>query len=260
MKLSIVIPAYNEAKRIEKTLCNYLKFFRDKYGLEFEIIAVLNGCTDGTLEILKKYSEEYIQIRYLNFEKAGKGFAILEGFKAAKGDLIGFTDADGSTCASEFYKLLYAVYIDNSCPDCVLGSRYLKDSVVEPKQTAMRRLGSRAFNFIVRCFFGFRIHDTQCGAKVFKKKVLDEIVPLIGISAWAFDIDLLYMAKRKGFNTLEVPIQWEDIAGSSFQLKKAAIRMFLAITRLRLVHSPFNFIIRFYDIMPEGIKIHHKIQ
>jgi len=71
---------------------------------------------------------------------------------------------------------------------------------------------------------------------------------------------LLYMAKRKGFNTLEVPIQWEDIAGSSFQLKKAAIRMFLAITRLRIVHSPFNFIIRFYDIMPEIFKIHHKIK
>jgi len=257
MKLSIVIPAYNEAKRIEKTLCNYLKFFRDKYGLEFEIIVVLNGCTDGTIEILKTYSENYIQIKYLAFEKAGKGFAILEGFKAAKGDLIGFTDADGSTCASEFDKIVCA---DGCDCDCVLGSRYLKDSIVEPKQTAMRRLGSRAFNFLVRIMFGFKIHDTQCGAKVFKKKVLDEIVPLIGISAWAFDIDLLYMAKRKGFNTLEVPIQWEDIAGSSFQLKKSAIRMFLAITRLRLVHSPFNFIIRFYDIMPEGIKIHHKIQ
>jgi len=253
MKLSIIIPAHNEENRIARTLEDYGK----KYGKNAEIIVVLNGCKDNTIGIVKKLKKKYAQIRYLNFQQSGKGFAIIEGFKAAKGDFIGFADADDATTALEFNRLIEE--IDGF--DGAIGSRWMKDSIIIPKQPLARIIAGRAFNLLNRMMFGLKFKDTQCGAKLFTKKVVNKIIPKLGITEWAFDADLLYEMKREGFKVKEVAIKWQDVGGSKLNILKTPLRMFLSLLRLRLIYSPFKFIIKLYDkAVPEWMKIHHGLK
>ena len=240
--VSIVIPAYNEEKRIEKTLNEYCTFFRElkkKKILNFEIIVVLNNCTDKTLEIVKKTKKRFKEIRFLDFEEGGKGFAIKEGFKdALKGEnnLIGFVDADMATQPKAFSDL-----IRNSRKyDGVIASRWLKNSIIKTKQTILRRVMSRGFNFIVRISFFFKYRDTQCGAKIFKREVVEKIVNKLEITQWAFDINLLYLCKKNGFKIKEYPTIWEDKKDSKLDIAKVPVQMFSGVLRLRLIYSPFE--------------------
>jgi len=240
MKLSIIIPAHNEEKRISKTLEDYGGFFPKKYRKNVEIIAVLNGCEDNTLSVVKKFRKKYSQIKYLDFKRAGKGFAIIEGFKAAKGDLVGFTDADGSTSAKAFYDLV--LNIKNY--DGIIASRWIKGAVIRPKQPFFRRIASRIFNVIIRVLFGFKFRDTQCGAKIFKKTSVKSVLPKLGVTEWAFDIDLLYQMKKMNFKIKEVPTIWKDSEGSRLNVSKTSIRMLLSIVQLRIIHSSFRRLLR----------------
>jgi len=249
MKLSIIIPAHNEEKRIQKTLEDYGKFFSRKFKKDFEIIVVLNACTDSTLHIVRNLRKKYPQIRYLDLKKGGKGYAIIEGFKTAKGEITGFVDADDSTDAEEYFKLIKAVDVDG-----VIASRYIKGSVIEPKQSIKRIIVSRIFNFMIRALFLMNYKDTQCGAKVFKRNAIKAVLPSLGITHWAFDVDLLYQMKRKKFRIREYPTVWRDKEYSKLNFAKAGPSMALSIIRLRLIHSPFRFIVRAYDMLPEGIK------
>src|SRR3989344_7811527 len=176
MKLSIIIPAYNEETRIGKTLENYTSFF-NKNLKNYEIIVVLNGCVDNTLEIVNKIANKNKTLKILEFkEKIGKGGAIKEGFKLAKGDLIGFVDADSSTSPEEFLKL----YNNISDYDGIIASRWMKGSVISKKQPFLRIIFGRVFNFIVNALFGFHYKDTQCGAKLFRKQAVEKIINNIG--------------------------------------------------------------------------------
>lgn len=254
VKLSIIIPAYNEEKRIKKTLDNYSKFFSKKMK-DFEIVVVLNGCTDNTLLIVKELNKKNKKIKYLDFkENIGKGGAIIEGFKAAEGDLIGFVDADMATPPNAFYDLVKN--INNH--DVTIASRWLKGSKINVKQPLLKRIGSRGFNFLVKLFFNLKFKDTQCGAKLFKKYVIKNILNDIGITRWAFDVNLLYVAKRKHYKIKEIPTEWNAVKASHFNLFKAIPEMFFGLLRLRLIYSKFKFIVSTYDRLPEFLKIHHK--
>ncbi|MAG47627.1 glucosyl transferase [archaeon] len=257
-KLSIVIPAYNEEKRIQETLDSYIDFFQKVYKKDFEIIIVLNGCTDNTLFIVKKYAKKHDFIIYRDFKEAiKKGGAVIEGFKIAKGDYIGFVDADNSTLPNDFNDL--AIKMKESNFDVVVASRWLKDSIVETKQPLLKRIGSRGFNLLVNLLFNLHIKDSQCGAKIFKRNVVKEIIPEIGIANWAFDVNLLFSAKRKGYNIIEIPTKWNAAEASHFNLFKAIPEMFLGLIRLRLLYSPLKLMIKIYDKLPEEIKIHHRL-
>ncbi|MFA4887218.1 MAG: dolichyl-phosphate beta-glucosyltransferase [Candidatus Nanoarchaeia archaeon] len=259
MKLSIVIPAYNEEKRIGKTLDSYLTYFTKHYKKDYELIVVLNGCRDNTFGVVQSFSK-HIQLKILEFKEAiGKGAAVIRGFNASHGDYIGFVDADLSTSAEEYHKLV--LNIEPS--DCIIASRYIKGAHVEPKQPLSRRIASRGFNILIRILFGLNVKDSQCGSKLFKKHALKTILPSIGTTRWAFDIDLLYQLKRKGFTYKESPTVWKDAAGSTLNIKKAIVEMFLAVIRLRLVYSPFIFIVKIYNktigrrkwvLLPHGSK------
>lgn len=254
MKLSIVIPAYNEEARIENTLNAYHPFFEKIYRNQFEIIVVMNGCKDNTLGVVKDFSNQHKQVKYLFIkEPIGKGGAIIEGFKSAKGDLVGFTDADNSTPPESFNELIKNI----NGYDCIISSRWIKDAIVEPKQPLKRRIASRLFNILVRSMFGIKVRDTQCGAKLLKKEAIKKIN--IGITRWAFDVDLLYQLKRNNLNIKEIPTIWRDVYGSKLNIPKTSTEMFFALIRLRLVYSPFKGLIKVYDKMPEGLKIHHYI-
>jgi len=256
MRLSIIIPAYNEEFRIGKTLGNYLEFISKKIK-EFEIIVVLNNCKDNTLKIVKDFIKKDKRIRYLNFKEAiGKGGAILEGFKIADGELIGFIDADMATPPDAFYDLI--LNINNY--DGIIASRWIKGSKIGEKQPLLKRIGSRGFNFLVKILFNLKFVDTQCGAKLFKKESIKECIKDIGITKWAFDVNLLYSVKRKGYKIKEIPTKWNAVEASHFNLFKAIPEMFLGLIRLRLIYSKFKFIVKIYDKMPEWLKIHHRIR
>jgi len=249
-KLTIIIPAYNEEKRIANTLEEYGKFFlnlKKNKEIETKIIIVINNTQDRTEEIVKKYIKKYEIISYLNFKRGGKGFAITEGFKEAlkdnKSSIIGFVDADMATTPEVFYKLVKNIGNYQG----IIASRYLPGAQVYPKQSFKRVLVSRVYNFLIRILFLLPYRDTQCGAKIFKRKALEKILPEIGMTKWAYDLDLIYLMKRNKFKILEFPTNWSDKEYSKINLKKSGTNMVLGVIRLRMLYSPAKDFIRIYD-------------
>lgn len=250
MMISIIVPAYNEEKRIGPTLDAYGEFFSNvkKTGKEkFEIIVVLNACKDKTLEIVKEKEKKFREIRHLDFEQSGKGFAVIEGFKAAKGGIIGFVDADMATKPEAFFELIKSLKVEINEYDGIIASRYLKGALVSPKPTFMRRIVSRMFNILIKSMLFINYEDTQCGAKVFKKTAINEIMPYMTMSQWAFDVEILYLLKKKGFKVNEIPTEWSDKKYSKINFLRSGPKMVLAIIRLRIINSPFKGIMKLYD-------------
>lgn len=240
-KLSIIIPACNEENRIQNTLDQYIVFFTKNYQ-EFELILVPNGCEDGTEEIVREYSKNNPNLKYKTVkEKIGKGGALIEGFKVATGNIISFVDADGATSPQALYDLVKKLE-DN---DGVIGSRWMKGANILIRQSWKRRMASRGFNLLVRVLFGLPFKDTQCGAKVFRARIVKDIVNEVGATDFSFDVDLLYKLKKRGYEKIEeVPITWEDQTGSTLKLKKMIPLMFLSILRLRLLNSSLKFLVK----------------
>ncbi|MBX4196786.1 glycosyltransferase [Candidatus Pacearchaeota archaeon] len=249
MKLSIVIPAHNEEKRIAKTLESYSSYFeslRVKKKLDYEILVVINATKDRTEAIIKSYSKKNSRIQSINLQRGGKGYAVIEGCKEVlkkKNDVIGFVDADMATSPESFYALLEAL----PGHDGVIASRYLAGAHVSPKPKAERIFVSRVFNVIIRALFLMPYRDTQCGAKVFTAEAVKDVIPRLGMTRWAFDVELLYTMRKQGYTIKEVPTTWSDKKYSTINFKKAGPWMGLAILRLRILHSPFKRFIKIYD-------------
>ncbi len=235
--LLLLIPAYNEERRIEPVLRDYARFFQDNYTGRFQLVVVLNGCTDNTIGVVRRVAAEFLTIRALEFkEPIGKGGALIEGFRlAGGGELIGYVDADGATTPAAYLDLVRHI----GDADCVVGSRWLPASVIHQAQTGNRQFASRVFHAIVQLFFRLNIHDTQCGAKVMKREVVEKIHPYLHIADMAFDINLLVAVKRAGYRMREVPTEWTDKAGSKVTLFRSSLTMFLSVVRIRLIYSPF---------------------
>ena len=210
MFLSLIIPAYNEEKRIKQTLVKYFNVLL-KNNFNFEIIVEMDGCTDRTPEIVRNFAKKHKQIKILEFKKKlGKGGGILKGFEKANGEIIGFVDADGSVHPDDIVKLIKV--LEKTKADGVIASRRMKESVVI-NQPFLRKVLSKCFNILVRILFFFPYKDTQCGAKFFRKNVIKEILPLMNTHGFAFDVELLYLIKKKGFKVVEVGVTWEDKHG-----------------------------------------------
>ena len=235
--LLLLIPAYNEERRIEPVLRDYARFFQEQYRGKFQMVVVLNGCTDNTLGVVQRVVKEIASVSYLNFPAPiGKGGALIEGLKLAPfGDLIGYTDADGATPPHAFLDLVRHIGV----ADCVIGSRWLPGAVIHQSQAGHRRLASRAFHVIVQLLFWLNIRDTQCGAKVMKREAVEKIHPYLRIADMAFDINLLVALNRAGFRVLEVPTEWTDQAGSKVVLLHSSLTMFLSVVRVRLIYWPW---------------------
>lgn len=240
--ITILIPAYNEEQRIESTLNQYTKYYDAHYPGRYNILVVLNGCRDNTEAAVKTVMQKHDTIQYLNFaDPIGKGGAIIEGLRVAKGDLVGYTDADGST-RPEILHRLFSTLERTPTLDCVVGSRWIKGAVVT-KQTFKRRLMSRLFHLVVELYFRLGIKDTQCGAKVVRTKMIPTILPHLSISNMAFDVNFLVDIKRAGGKIFEMPIEWEDDTDSTItHPMKTGMAMFLSITRLWVLYSPFKFL------------------
>jgi len=236
INLSIIIPAFNEEKRIGATLLDYLTFFQDK---NTEIIVVLNGCTDNTEKIVFDFQKKFPHIlKYFNFlEPIGKGGAVLEGFKVADGKIIGFIDADRSTAAIDCQKLVEQ--LNNA--DGIIASRWLKNSIVE-NRSFFRRLASKCYAILVRLIFRMPLTDTQCGAKFFKKSILQKILPKLRETSMVFDVELLYFYIAKGYKLKEGETVWIDQPGSA------------------ALGTPYNFIKRGFQMLNKLLKIKKYVQ
>ena len=244
MKLSIIMPAYNEEKRLKPTLDAYAPYFAGYFGSEAELLVIVNGSRDRTEDVARNCAIRWPQIRVIvEPRKVGKGGAIMLGFAQATGDLIGFVDADGATQPPAFHDLVKNI----GDAGCIIASRWIPGAVVSPKQPLKRRIASRIFNWLVRALFKVNIHDTQCGAKLCSGAAAKRVLPLLGLTRWAFDVDLLFQLRRCGFSIIEVPTVWQDVGGSQLQVGRASTEMFIAIVRLRLLHSPLRFIVTIYD-------------
>ena len=240
MKLSIVIPAHNEEHRLPPMLEAYAKYFAEKYGNEVELIVVANFCNDRTAEVARGIGLRYPQVKVVEeLKRVGKGGAVLLGAQSAEGDLVGFVDADGATSPEAFDDLVQKISLDG----CIIASRWMKGSDVSPKQPLSRRVASRCFNLLVRVLFGLKLKDTQCGAKLFRREVIQPVLRNLGVTNWAFDVDMLFQAKRLGATIREVPTVWCDVTGSKVEIGRSSVNMFVAMIRLRMFYSPLRFMI-----------------
>ena len=198
MKLSIIIPAHNEEQRLPPVLEAYAKFFREKMGVEAEILVVVNGSTDDTASVVERIAERHPSIRVIDEPRSiGKGGAVILGVKHASGDYIGFVDADGATSPEEFYRLYHVT----GSADGVIGSRWKRGAQVNIQQKGLRLLSSRLFNLLIRSVLGLRYVDTQCGAKIFCKKAWNKILSNIGITRFAFDVGRVVSSRFHGSAT-----------------------------------------------------------
>lgn len=244
MQLSIIVPACNEEKRLARMLDAYLPFFSGRYGAGFEMLLVINGTSDGTEAVAGGYSSKYPQLKcVVESRPIGKGGAVMLGFSRAQGALVGFVDADGSTPPEAFQDLVSHI----GGAGAIIASRWLPGAQVSPRQPFSRRISSRLFNMMVRLVLGMKLSDTQCGAKLLKHEAVQQILPNLGITQWAFDVDLLFQLRRAGFQIVEIPTVWHDVSGSRVRIARASSEMFVALVRLRLLYSPFKGIVYFYE-------------
>jgi len=237
MKISIIIPAYNEEGRIERTVRAYHQFFSAK-NVSFELVIVLNGCKDNTIGVIERVRNDLAAntITIIDMQQAGKGLAIKAGFANAlvrDNDLIGFVDADMATAPDAFYDLV--TNIDDN--DGVIASRYMPGAQITPARPAYKRYGSRIiYEPFVWALFGLSYYDLQCGAKLFKRAVLQKITPQLTVTQWAFDVELLYLCKKSGYTVKEIPTVWHDQADSKLTLR-GGLRMFSALFNVWWHHT-----------------------
>ncbi len=232
MNCSIIIPAYNEEARIQKTVEEYAAFFQKEPNPgETEILIVVNGSNDRTADIAKELEQQISFVRAFEFkEKLGKGGALLKGFDLCESKLLAFTDADNSTTAPELKKLLDAV---KGGVDAAIGSRWLPESKQAIRQPVLRRAASRVFNGIVRLLFQMPYKDTQCGAKAFHRDAFRSVQDGIQSTGWAFDVEFIWRLRLKGYNVVEIPIVWSDNSNSRLRMHKDAPSMLWELIKLR---------------------------
>lgn len=232
MKVSIIIPAYNEEKRIQRTLKAYNAYFNTQ-NFDYELLVVVNGTTDNTPSIIHALQQSMPHLFMIEIAQGGKGLAITHGFKNAltrSNDVIGFVDADMATDPEAFYQLIKN--LDGY--DGIIASRYMPGSQVTPPRPFVKRWGSKIFfETLTRILFGINYYDTQCGAKLFKRNVIEKITPYLSVHQWAFDIEILYLCKRFKFTIKEYPTVWHDQAGSKLHLMRSGMKMVATLFKLR---------------------------
>lgn len=234
MDLSIIIPAYNEEKRIEKTIQNIVSYLSKKFADNYEIIIVDDRSKDKTVEIVKKLSRENEKIKIMvNEENYGKGYSVKKGMLNAQGKYLLFSDADLSTPIEELDKLLF--WIEKGY-DIAIGSRSLKDSQVIVHQPFYREMMGKIFNKLVKIWCLSDFVDTQCGFKLFNKEVAKKIFTQTKINRFTFDVEILYLAKRNGLRVKEIPVRWINSPASRVNPIFDSLKMLIDLLQIRFLH------------------------
>ena len=231
--ISVVIPAYNEENRIRLSLMEACSFL-DHTPLDYEMIVVDDGSSDRTSEIVRDLASDNPALKLVRYEKnRGKGYALRTGVLATKGDPVLVMDADLSTPMEELWKLV--PYLAEGQADVVIGSRALALSDIIRKQPWWRRGMGKIFNQIVRVLVIDGISDTQCGFKLFAGNAARELFGQAKVDRFAYDVEILALAARKGYGIEEVPIRWVNSPESKVNPVKDSFRMLADIIRIRIL-------------------------
>lgn len=229
--LSIVIPAFNEEQRLPSTLARITAWLETR-PLDFvEILAVDDGSTDRTAEVVREAAARDPRIRLLeNPGNRGKGYAVRHGMQKAQGEWVLFTDADLSAPIEDLVRLEAAV--ERESADGAIGSRALDRSLVLKHQSPMRELSGRLFNLCMRLITGLPYRDTQCGFKLFRRDVAQCVAARQRSDGFGFDVEILFIARKHGYRIVEVPVRWANVEGTKVSLAKG-LAAFLDLVRVR---------------------------
>jgi len=226
--LSIIIPAYNEEKRLPSTLEQSFHFL-GKQSFRSDVIVVENGSTDKTFDIAQKFADQHENLRVIHNEERGKGGAVQRGVLEARGEYVFICDADLSMPVGEISKFLPPALTDF---DIAIGSREAPGAV-RYNEPYYRHLTGRVFNMLIRFMVLPDLQDTQCGFKCLRARVARDIFPFQTLTGWAFDVELLYIARQHGYRILEIPIDWYFNADSKVRVLRDSWRMFIDLLVIR---------------------------
>lgn len=225
MELSIILPIYNEETRLPRCLEHLTSYLWNYTHYKFEILCVLNGCTDRSEAIAGRFARLWSQVRIFRLDGKGKGGAVKIGMLSAAGKYRMMMDVDLATPPTEIPHFLEAAA---SC-DLVAGRRphLYQNPLREFCHMSYKRLASRLT----------MVSDPQCGFKMFQDRCAEEVFPLVTVSGWGFDVEALYLADRLGFSIMELPVRWEHDSGSKLNPVKDGMQMLRDLFRIRKLHA-----------------------
>ncbi|OGX14249.1 MAG: hypothetical protein A2351_07790 [Omnitrophica bacterium RIFOXYB12_FULL_50_7] len=231
--LSVVIPTYNEEKRLPQSLAAIQDFLK-KQSYASEIIVSDDGSQDRTVALAKEFLKEFPHKILVTPHNRGKGYAVRQGMLAATGAYVLFTDADLSTPIEEVERFLARLEKDQ---DLVIGSRALSSSQVEIHQNFLRETMGKVFNLVAQQWAFKGVHDSQCGFKCFRREAAQKLFSLQKLDGFSFDVEIVYLAQKFGYRLLELPVIWRNSAQSRVQVFRDPLIMFWDVLRIRSLHS-----------------------
>lgn len=232
LKLSLVLPAYNESRRLPPYLASIRGYLDGKYGSGYEVIVVDDGSTDDLHAAVKARMGDWPQLRYLRHPRnLGKGAAVRSAVLASCGDMVLFADADGAAPIGEEGRLAAAI---DAGADIAVGSRLLPDPEKRRTRPWNRRLAGRLFAALAGRLLRLKVADTQCGFKMFRGDVARRLFGLVRESGFLFDVEVLLLAQRMGCRCAEVGIDWNEQRGGHFRLIRNGLPMIMGLWSLYL--------------------------
>jgi len=233
--LSIVIPAFNEEKRLPGCLTETIKFL-EKQDYDSEILVVCDGCSDRTAEIAFSYQSNYHNLKVIEYSpNRGKGYAVTKGMLESKGDIRMFMDADLAVpveTVNAFIKQISEGY------DVVIGARGLKETIISEHQNFFRECAGKLFGRIQKLILNIPFFDTQCGFKIFSKNAVEYLFPKVKYDCSYFDAEVMYLAFRAGFKIKEMPVNWKHDGITRMPIGfSRAIDLFYKLIKLKSLHS-----------------------
>jgi dolichyl-phosphate beta-glucosyltransferase len=228
--LSVIIPAYNESQRIPATLRQVTSYL-ESLGRVCEVVVVDDGSRDDTVALVEKFGREVPGLRLVRHAvNCGKGAAVRNGMRNARGEYLLFSDADLSAPIEEAGPILQQL---ERGYDVVIGSRGLKREWIGVRQSGFRETAGKLFNRVMRFLTGLDFRDTQCGFKAFRRSAAQAIFAAQRIEGFGFDVELLYLARKFGYRSLEVPVHWNHSAATKVSPLRDGVRMFFDLLRIR---------------------------
>jgi glycosyltransferase involved in cell wall biosynthesis len=228
MLVSVVLPAYNEADKLDGAVAKVSQALKET-GYGFEIIIAEDGSTDGTAERAEELTQKYPFVRHIHREKRlGRGTALNNAFSQCSGDVLVYMDLDLATDLKSIKPLIDAITVEGY--DLSTGSRMLPESKVE--RTRSRSISSKTYNFLVRQMLGSKVRDHQCGFKAFKREPLLKLLGEVEAAHWFWDTEIIVRAYRHGYKVKEIPVEWKSGKDTKVNLLKDSSSMFWQIMKL----------------------------
>ena len=232
MSITIVIPVYNEENRITPTLKSIISYFSEK-EITYEVIAVDDGSTDNTVKTIEDIKNSCPEVSIFKIGRnSGKGKAVREGMLKAKGDYILFMDADSSTAIGEFEKFLPAIKEDKK--DILIGTRKIQSADIIEHQPLIRKVLGEGFSWLSRVATGVSVSDFTCGFKCFSRKAARVVFSKGIIDDWSFDAEILFLARKTGYEIVEIPVRWKNDKESKVRILRDIISSLKGLLRIHI--------------------------